>query len=139
MNCQSSNEQISLLLDNELPKEFLQPLFRHLGECEECGEFFRQTKRIHDNVKNLGYAEVPESIGRKFEILGITEIQHPPLMARRFTISVSSAILSGVIICMMSLVFFAFISKSSSTQQFIDQQSVLNPDYLNIIQQTHSN
>lgn len=123
MNCQTSKEQISQLLDNELPKEFLQPLFRHLGECEECGKFFLQTKEIHDSAKTLEYITVPNEIDQKFAVLGMEQQQS--VLSRKFTVSVSSVIASvGAVIAM---VLFIYVSGTIQEKQIAAQyQQAIN-------------
>lgn len=110
MNCQTSQEQVSQLLDNELPQESLQPLFQHLGECEECRNIFVQTKIIHDGVKNVGHVSAPKEIDEKFAVLGMERQQS--ILSRKFTISVSSAFLSGVLLFMISIMAFVLFDKS---------------------------
>lgn len=133
MNCQTSKESISQFIDGELPHESLQPLFQHLGDCEECRNFFVQAKSVHDEIKKLKYVAAPNELDEKFGVLGMEREMHP-LLSRRFTVSFPSAILSGFIICLMSLVFFVFMSKTYTSVQYSEYQSNMNLLFQNNIQ-----
>ena len=106
MNCKTSKEYVSQLLDNELADEFLQPLFQHLGDCEECRVFYSQTQAIQRGFQRMPKSEPSLSVEKKFDLLSIED---RPLMHRRFTISVPSALLSAILMFMISLLFVSFI------------------------------
>ena len=106
MNCKTSKEYVSQLLDNELADEFLQPLFQHLGECEECRAFYAQTTEIQHGFQGLPESEPSIYVDKKFDVLGIEDRS---FMHRRFTISVPSALLSAILMFMISLLFVSFI------------------------------
>ncbi|MDP1675299.1 MAG: zf-HC2 domain-containing protein [Bacteroidota bacterium] len=117
MNCQTTKEQISQLLDNELRAEELQPMFQHLSECEECRKFFLQTKDIHDSAKTLEYITAPKVIDQKFAVLGMEQQQS--FLSRKFTISVPSAIYSiGAVIVLM---LFIYVSGTIQEKQIAEQ------------------
>ncbi len=117
MNCQTTKEQISQLLDNELHSEELQPMFQHLSECEECRTFFLHTKEIHDSTKSLEYVAAPKAIDQKFAVLGMGQQQS--FLSRKFTISVSSVITSvGAVI---ALVLFIYVSGTIQEKQIAEQ------------------
>jgi len=118
MNCRTSKEQISQFLDNELPKELLQPLFQHLGGCEECRNFFVQTKAVYDVVKKLEYADVPKEVDEKFSVLGMGG-KKSSLMNRKFTVSVSTALYS--IGAFIGLLLFIYISGTIQEKQIAEQ------------------
>ena len=123
MNCQTTQEQISQLLDNELHAEELQPMFHHLSECEECRAFFLHTKEIHDITKSLKYIAVPEVIDQKFAVLGMEQQQS--FLSRKFTISVSSTIYS--IGAFIAMVFFVYVSGTIQEKQIAAQyQQTMN-------------
>ncbi len=118
MNCQTSKEYISQFLDNELSQNFLQPLFLHLGECDECRNFFVQVKSIHDSVKKLSYLPVPESLDQKFSVLGLVK-KNEPLMNRKLTVSVPSAIYSLCALVVITLFMYSvgsYQEKSMASQ-----------------------
>jgi predicted anti-sigma-YlaC factor YlaD len=46
MSCEIHQEQISKLLDNVLDKGKMADVFGHLGDCEDCREFFRTTMHV---------------------------------------------------------------------------------------------
>ncbi|MBI2428913.1 MAG: hypothetical protein HYV29_08985 [Ignavibacteriales bacterium] len=118
MDCLTSKVQISQFLDNELPQELLQPLFYHLGECEECRNFFVRTKVVHEGAKNVEYAAVPKELDEKFAVLEMGE-KNVSLMNRKFTISVPTAIYSiGAVIVM---VLFIYVSGTIQEKQIAEQ------------------
>ena len=117
MNCQTTKEQISQLLDNELRAEELQPMFQHLSECEECRTFFLHTKDIHGSTKSLAYVAAPEVIDQKFAVLGIKQQQS--ILSRKFTISVSSAIYS--VSAAIAMVLFIYVSGTIQEKQIAEQ------------------
>ena len=121
MDCQTSKEHISQFLDDELSRELLPSLFQHLGDCEECRNFFVQTKLVHDTVKKMKYAAVPEDLDEKFAVLGMEE-KKEPLMARKFTLSLPSAILSGFLVFIISIIFILFIGDIQTKIQFDEQK-----------------
>ena len=130
MNHQIRKEQISQLLDNELPQESLQPLFQHLGECGECRSFFMQTKSIHDNMKMLDYTTVPDVLDQKFAVLGM-DIK-TPFFARTFSLSVPAAVLSAFLVVITSMLLFFAVSTSESstyTQRMDEQMTPLFSTY----------
>ncbi len=104
MSCQTTQERISQLLDNELLSEELQPMFQHLSECEECRTFFLHTKEIHDSAKSLEYVAAPKSIDQKFAVLGMEQQQS--FLSRKFTISVPSALYSVGAAIVMSVFIY---------------------------------
>ncbi|MEW6062694.1 MAG: zf-HC2 domain-containing protein [Bacteroidota bacterium] len=122
MNCQTSKKQISQLLDNELSNELLQPLFHHLSGCEGCRSFFVQAQTIHDSARKIVYIQAPEVLDQKFAVLGM---ESQPKV-KRITLSTSSAILSGFVICLMSLVLFAFLSNIYADVQQAEYQHMIN-------------
>jgi predicted anti-sigma-YlaC factor YlaD len=117
MNCQTTKEQISQLLDNELRAEELQPMFQHLSECEECRTFFLHTKEIHDGAKAIAYVDAPEVIDLKFAVLGMEQQQS--FLSRKFTVSVSSAITSVCVAIVM--VLFIYVSGTIQEKQIAEQ------------------
>ncbi|MDD8016863.1 MAG: zf-HC2 domain-containing protein [Bacteroidota bacterium] len=125
MDCQTSKEYISQFLDNELPQELLQPLFRHLADCGECRTFFVHTKSIHDSVKKLEYVPVPESLDQKFAVLGMEEKKVSVLFKNNF-VSIPTAILSVIFAFMISILIFFSLDASTSPSAFssINQQAL---------------
>ncbi|MFA6455591.1 MAG: zf-HC2 domain-containing protein [Bacteroidota bacterium] len=121
MNCITSKELVNEFLDNELSPELLQPLFSHLADCAACREFLVKTKTIHDAVASLQNIPAPAELDRKFAILGI-QAGTVPVINRRIAVSVPSAILSGVLVFMISIVFFLALHTegSQSAAQRID-------------------
>jgi len=118
MNCQTTKEQISQFLDNELHDEELQPMFHHLGECEECRKFFLQAKEICDSAKTLEYLTAPNEIDQKFAVLGMEQKQKS-ILSRQFTISVSSVISSvGAVIVIL---LFIYVSGTIQEKQIAEQ------------------
>lgn len=133
MNCITNKERISQFMDDELQTEELQPMFQHLGECEECRKFFVQTKTIRDGIKNFEQVEVPESINKKFDVLAMEE-KKQPLMHRKFTVSVPSALLSGIVVLMISILFVSFINTIQFDRQkpeadYFKQTTLQTPYY----------
>lgn len=118
MNCQNYQEQISQLLDNELPAGELQPMFRHLSECEECRKFFMQTKTIHDSVRGMEYVVTPNEIDQKFAVLAMGQKQQS-LLSRQFTISVPSVIYSIGAVIVLSV--FIYVSGTIQEKYIAEQ------------------
>ena len=125
MNHQNIQEQISQFMDNELPKEQHRELFLHLAECEPCREFFVVAKKIHDASKALTDEQFPAAMDRRFGVLsmGQTVSNNAPQM---ITFSMPSAILSGLLIIMMSLLLFLTVSpkQQSIIEHSVDEQAV---------------
>lgn len=109
MNHENIQEQISQFMDNELPKEQHRELFMHLAECEECREFFADVKRIHDLSNKLIEETFPLEMDRKFDVLTMAGGTSPAI-PHVITFSLPSAILSGMLIVMMSLLLFLSIT-----------------------------
>ncbi|MFA6541997.1 MAG: zf-HC2 domain-containing protein [Bacteroidota bacterium] len=125
MNCQTGKEYISQLLDNELESEFLQPLFQHLAECSECRSFYTRTRSIQKTLGHLPNHELPELVDQKFAVLAIGK-EKRTLMNRKITIPVPSAMLSGVFVFMLSILFVFFIRNLQSNFQYVDQKFEMN-------------
>lgn len=122
MEHNTAQEYISQFLDNELSSELLQPLFQHLGECEECRKFFVQSKSVQDQVKKVDYVSVPDMIDKKFEVLGMGE-KNQRLLSQKFVVSFPSAMLSGILMMMISILFAIFIGNIQAKQHFDEQKS----------------
>ena len=125
MDHQSFQEQISQFMDNELPKEQQQALFRHLSECELCREFFSDTKTIHDTVKELAYDPVPHEMDRKFEVLGMKETASH-FRNRTLTISIPTAVYSIGAVIMMTLFMYVVgnIQEKNLSDQFLQSVNI---------------
>lgn len=82
-------------MDNELPKEQHREMFMHLAECEECREFFAETKRIHDAVSTLADESFPADMDRKFSVLRLDNSEHP-YVAQKMLVPIPSAILTVI-------------------------------------------
>lgn len=126
MSHENIQEKISQFMDNELPKEQHREMYMHLAECEECREFLAQTKKIHDASKELTPEQFPASMDRRFEVLSMgpkISINAPQMI----TFSMPSAILSGVLIIMMSLLLFLTVSpkQQSIIEHSVDEQAMM--------------
>ena len=137
MDCQTSKEHISQLLDNELSPELLPPLFQHLGNCEECRNYFVQTKSVHDAVKKLEYVAVPSEMDDKFAVLEMGE-KKVSWINRKFTISVSSMFYSIGVAIIMTLFIYAvgIIQEKSLIAQY---QQTMNFSWHNSAASHNSN
>ena len=102
MNCTTSKEQISQMLDGELEQEILQPLFQHLSECSDCRIFFSQTQIIKNTLQHLPVLLPDKKVDEKFAVLELIE-KKQPLMNRKFMVSVPSIVLSGILALMVSI------------------------------------
>ena len=126
MSHENIQQQISQFLDNELPKEQLRGLFAHLAVCDTCMDFFTHIKQIHDASIELTDEQFPISMDRRFEVLsmGKTVRNNAP---QTITFSMPSAILSGVLIIMMSLLLFLTVTpkQQSITQHPVDEQAMM--------------
>ena len=122
MEHNTAQEQISQFLDDELPKEELQPMFMHLGECDECRGFFVRSNSIRDTAKQMRYMPFPDQIDQKFSVLGMNNTQ-TSLLKRTFTISVPSAMLSVLLVFMISIVIVSFIGELQSKIQYTGQKT----------------
>ena len=65
MNCEQYQENISQFIDGELDIESESNLFRHLGECNECRGFLKETMSLRSELLNMQAATVPELLNRK--------------------------------------------------------------------------
>lgn len=59
MQCESIQEQISMLLDHELSVAEAQQIFSHLGTCAECAGFYSASARISKRLRRLEQSEYP--------------------------------------------------------------------------------
>lgn len=109
MNCQETQEQISQFIDNALSPELLQPMFQHLSDCEKCRSFFMNSNIVHEAAKKIDAVAVPDALDRKFAPLTMNNVNNYT-GKRMITFSIPSAILSGVLIFMMSLLLFLTIT-----------------------------
>lgn len=121
MKCQECQEQISQLLDNELLQDAMQPMFRHLGECGTCRMFFLSAKSIHDTARHLEHTPAPEALDHKFNIMNMGE-GGQSFLTRTFTFSVPSAMLSGLLVFMISFLFLFFINTIQTSLQLDEQK-----------------
>ncbi|MFA6468930.1 MAG: zf-HC2 domain-containing protein [Bacteroidota bacterium] len=130
MNCITAKELVNEFLDNELSPELLQPLFAHLADCTECRKFLVQTKTVHDAAAAIRHIPAPAELDRKFNILGI-QAEEVPAINRRIAVSIPSAILSGVLVFMISIVFFLALHTegSQSTAQRLDSPMINAPQF----------
>lgn len=95
MNHENIQQQISQFMDNELPKEQHREMFMHLAECEECREFFVESKKIHDAVHTLVDEPFPAEMDRKFSVLRLGNGDHP-YAAQKMLVSIPSALLTVI-------------------------------------------
>ena len=111
--------------DNEATDDELRELFLHLSESQEQRSLLATMKQVHETLIRKPDIDFPEGIDHTFSVLGMGD-HKKPLMSRRFTISVPSAMLSAFVICLLSLVLYSVVSKSLSYQQANEQRSVMN-------------
>ncbi len=62
MPCESIQEQISTLLDNELPLAETQAVFAHLGTCRHCAVFYSQAAAISTRMRKAEGPVAPDSL-----------------------------------------------------------------------------
>ena len=55
-------KEISLFIDNELPREERQRLFAHLAECNDCLNTFDAMSKLKNNIGKYYQGLVPESL-----------------------------------------------------------------------------
>ena len=65
MNCELCQNQISRLMDGELPIEESAEMFDHLGKCETCRKFYYQLRSLNLSLGQLRQANVPLPTGRE--------------------------------------------------------------------------
>jgi hypothetical protein len=130
MNHDINKEQISQLLDNELAGGFVQPLFQHLAECEECRTFFLRANAIQEAAKGLKPVSVPGEIDRKFSVLAIGD-QRSTILNRTITISIPSVIMSVGALIMMTLCIYIIgsIQEKNLTAQYQRSDSVVRSNH----------
>ncbi len=129
MSHENIQEQISQFMDNELPKQQHRELFMHLAECEECREFFVEMKKIHDASNKLIDERFPLEMDRKFDVLTMAS-RTSPAIPHVITLSLPSAILSGMLIVMMSLLLFLSVTtkrEPMNTSPVNDQAMMMLP------------
>lgn len=51
MDCETKQEQVSLLIDGELPEADQVGLFRHLEDCSDCRFFFHSMVRLRNAAR----------------------------------------------------------------------------------------
>ena len=127
MNHENIQQQISQFMDNELPKERQRELFIHLAECEECREFFVESKKIRDIVHALVDEPIPAEMDRKFSVLRLGNGDHP-YVAQKMMVSIPSALLTVIAAFLIGFsLLFSFQTFSGSEpdrfqQTFNDHQ-----------------
>lgn len=73
MNHEHIREQVSLLLDQELPDDAQRALLLHLAECRECRSFFRSVNTVRAALQRRRVDIVPSELDRRFGILAMHE------------------------------------------------------------------
>ena len=106
MNCQTSKEYISQMLDNELGNEFLQPLFQHLAECSECRSFYTRTQRIQQTMQRLPVSELSATVDEKFDVLTMGT-KKQSFRNWKISISIPSAVYSVCAVLVIGLFMYA--------------------------------
>jgi len=74
MTCESIQEQISMLLDHELPLPETQAVFAHLAACSSCAGFYSQAATISMRMRKQELPATPGSLDDRM---------HRALAARR--------------------------------------------------------
>jgi predicted anti-sigma-YlaC factor YlaD len=64
MNCEQYQEYISQFIDGELDSTSESNLFQHLGSCNECRGFLKETLSLHSELLNNQATIIPDSLNR---------------------------------------------------------------------------
>jgi len=65
MNCEQYQENVSQFIDGELDNASELSLFQHLGECDKCRGFLKDTMNLHTELLSEQVVIVPELLDRK--------------------------------------------------------------------------
>jgi len=65
MNCEQYEEYISQFIDGELPPTTETELFVHLGACEHCRTFLKNTLSLRNTLVFTRQIDVPASLDRR--------------------------------------------------------------------------
>lgn len=102
MTCNEFTLQVSEFVDEELPLHKTRALFSHLGECDECWEYFQRISSIHKALQGssqvAGCATIEiRSSGAGGERGKGDPLQEPVWIHQRFTLSPASLLLNSII------------------------------------------
>ncbi len=95
--------------DNDLTDAEEGILFLHLGSSQESRSVFAALKSVHGALQHPAGVTYPVSLDRKLGALNAGQ-NDPRPQKKSITLSVPSAILSGVLIFMMSILFFLTVA-----------------------------
>jgi ferric-dicitrate binding protein FerR (iron transport regulator) len=116
--------------DDDSSDDELKALFSHLAESEAHRTLFVSMKRVNDSLLCKPDPAYPKALDQKFSALAMNE-KPAPLMRRKLTLSVPSALLAIFVVCILSLVFFSSISSSSPRRQTHERQATMTSTYPN--------
>ena len=124
-----TTREIELLMnryfDNDLPDSEAEKLFSLLSASQESRMLFAGMKAVYESLLQpppIESGSFPDGIDQKFALLNFGAARKP-LMARRFTISVPSAMLSGLLLFMISFLLLFFINTMQTIWQVDEQKS----------------
>lgn len=112
--------------DNDLSDAEEGILFLHLGSSKESRTLFADLKVVHEALQHPAAVTYPASLEQKLGVLNVGQII-PSTMQKSITFSMPSAILSGLLIAMMSLLLFLTVSpkQQSITEHPVDEQAMM--------------
>jgi predicted anti-sigma-YlaC factor YlaD len=65
MNCLHTQDNLSQLMDGELPASFEADVFLHLSGCEVCRAFFKNLLTLREELASARVPQVPASLDRR--------------------------------------------------------------------------
>jgi hypothetical protein len=122
-----TDEKATLLMNqyfaDDAADEELQELFLHLSTSKRSRSRFSALKRVNDSLLRTEDVAFPAALDRRLSFLGLTEKQ-PSLLQRKYSFSLASAVLSTLMIGLVSVIIFSLFSRSLVSQKTLEQQSL---------------
>jgi hypothetical protein len=122
MTPEAAEELMNKFYDNEATDAEARELFLYLSQSEDARSLFIAMNTVQDALRSRPVGTIPSAVDQRLSALLMTP-PRSPFMQRTIAVSMPSAILSAFVVCLMTLMLFITVSRSSASRPPVDQRT----------------